>query len=253
MVATPQPEDWGAQLDALKRRIDEMERKTLYSASIGSGGLTVRGGFIRLVDDAGVERVYIGPSTFAQPPGVTQPVFQVRDASGAVRFGVYDAEPGATYEPTVWVFDDSNHVAFTTDQQGGIAEPWLNVAMYPRFIPTNFTNSTGTTWTLPASSCNGDIIWDGRIGKVSHPRIQFDVITGRVTGTNAVPTYTFWVNGVQEGSFSGTGHGGNIVGPFDISNLLGQTNIPVHVKVSATGTGTDLIACGMTGVHLRQS
>lgn len=253
MVATPQPDHLGAQLETLKRRLEEMERKTLYSASIGEGGLTIRGGYIRLLDDAGVERVLIGPSTFAQAPGTTQPVFQVRDNSGRVRLGVYDAEPGATYEPTVWIFDDSNHVAFTTDQQGGIAEPWIGVPMYPKFIPTSFNNSTDTTWTLPASACNGGVIWEGRIGKVSHPRIQFDVITGRVTGTGATPTYTFWVNGVQEGSFSGTGHGANLVGPFDISDLLAQTNIPVQVKVSAVGTGTDLIACGMLGVSLRQS
>lgn len=253
MVATPQPEDWGAQLDALQRRIEEMERKTLYSASIGSGGLTVKGGFIRLVDDAGVERLYIGPSTFQQPPGVTQPAFMVRDSSGRVRLGVYDAEPGAAYEPTVWIFDDADHVAFTTDQQGGIAEPWLPVPMYPKFIPTNFTNSTNTDPCLPASACNGGAIWNGRIGKVSHPRIQFDITRGRVTGTNAVPTYSFYVNTNLIGTHSHTDYGPTLVGPFDISNLLGTANIVVEVRVSATGTGTDLIACGMNAVYLRQS
>lgn len=253
MVATPQPEDLGAQLDALKRRIDEMERKTLYSASIGEGGLTVKGGYIRLVDDAGQERLFIGPSSFSMPPGQTQPVFWVRDSSGALRMGMFDNDVSG-YEPTFWVFDDSGHVAFTTDKNGGVAEPWLYVPMYPRFIPTNFTNATNTDYTLPASACNGGIVWEGRIGKVSHPRIQFDVVRGRVTGTNATPTYTLHVGDLgQIDSYSPTGYASEVRGPFDISTLLGQQNVAVQMKLSATGTGTDLIAAGINGVSLRQT
>src|SRR5688500_10030420 len=109
MVATPQPDGWAQQLEALSRRIDELDRKTLYSASIEEGGLTVKGGFIRLLDDAGQERVYIGPSTDSMPPGETQPVFRVRDNTGLIRLGVYDREPSG-YEPTFWTFDDSGHV-----------------------------------------------------------------------------------------------------------------------------------------------
>lgn len=252
MVATPQPDDFAAQVNGLQRQIDEINRKTLYSASIEDGGLTVKGGFIRLLDDNGQERVYIGPSTFSMPPGETQPVFLVRDASGSVRLGVFDNDSGG-YEPTFWTFDDSGHVAFTTDKNGGVAEPWVPVPMYMKFIPNSFVNSTDTDPTLPVSACNGGLIWNGRIGKVSHPYIQFDMIMGRVTGGSGSPTYTFWVNGTQVGSFSGTGYGSDIVGPFNISSLLSQTNIIVEVKVSATGTGTDLIACGMNGVWLRQT
>lgn len=253
MVATPQPDDVAAQLDALTRRLDEMDRKTLYSAQISQGGLTVQGGFIRVRDDAGAERLYAGPSTYAQDPGQTQPVFWVRDQSGNVRMGVYDAEPGATYEPTVWIFDKANRVALTTDRNGGLAEPWIYVPMYPRFIPTNLTNSTDTDWTLPVSSCNGGVIWEGRIGKVSHPRIQFDLATGRVTGGSGSPTYTLQLNGNTIGTFSGTAYGDNLIGPIDITAYLTLTNVTVQVRVSATGTGTDLIACGVNGVALRQT
>ena len=252
MVATPQPDDLAAQLEALTRRLDEMDRKTLYSAQISGGGLTIKGGFIRMLDDAGQERVYIGPSTYSMPPGQTQPVFWVRDATGAVRMGMFDSEPSG-YEPTFWTFDDSGHVAFTTDKNGGVAEPWVYVPMYPKFIPTSFPNATNTDPCLTVTACNGGVIWEGRIGKVSHPFIQFDMTTGRVTGVSGSPTYTFWVNGVQEGTFSGTAYGANLSGPYDISNLIGQTNISVQVKVTATGTGTDLISCGMLGVALRQT
>lgn len=251
MVATPQPDDIASQIDALVRRLDEMDRKTLYSAQISQGGLTVKGGFIRLVDDAGQERVYIGPSSTSMPPGQTQPVFMIRDQSGALRLAMYDNSAG--YEPTVWIYDDAGHVAFTTDQNGGVAEPWIYVPMYQRFIPTNFTNATNTDPCLPVSACNGGVIWEGRIGKVSHPFIQFDVVCGRVTGASGSPTYTFWVDGTQVGSFSGTTYQGQLLGPFNISSLIGQTNRSVQVKVSATGTGTDLIACGMLGVSLRQT
>lgn len=252
MVATPQPDDPAAQLDSIVRRLDEMDRKTLYSAQISNGGLTIKGGFIRLVDDAGQERLYVGPSSNSMPPGQTQPVFIVRDSAGAIRLGVYDNDV-AGYEPTVWIYDDAGHVAFTTDQNGGVAEPWVYVPMYQRFFPTAFPNATNTDPCLPVSACNGGVIWEGRIGKVSHPRIQFDMVLGRVTGTTGSPTYTFWVDGVQEGSFATTVYGSQVVGPFDISNLIGQSNRSVQVKVSATGTATDLISCGMLGVSLRQT
>jgi hypothetical protein len=251
MVASPQPDDPGSQLDALTRRIDELERKTLYSASIGEGGLTIRGGYLKMVDDTGTERLFIGESPDSMPPGQTQPVFRVRDSSGNIRLGVYDNSAG--YDPVVWIYDDSGHVAFTTDQNGGIAEPWIPIPMYARFIPTNFPNATGTFPTLPASACNGNGIWEGRIGKVSHPYIQFDIVTGRVTGTNAVPTYTFWVNGVQEGTLTTAVLGPNVVGPFDISNLIGFSNVTIEIKVSAVGTGTDLISCAVNGVWMRQT
>jgi hypothetical protein len=253
VVATPQPDDISAQVSNLQRQIDEMNRKTLYSASIEEGGLTIKGGFLRLLDDSGQERVFIGQSPFAQDTGDTQPVFWVRDDTGKIRLGVFDAEPGPTYKPTFWTFDDNQRVAFTTDQSGGVAEPWVPVPMYMKFIPNSFVNATNTDPTLPVSACNGGVIWNGRIGKVSHPRIQFDMITGRVTGGSGSPTYTFWVNGSQVGTFSGTGYGSNLVGPFDISSILTATNVIVEVKVSATGTGTDLIACGMNGVWLRQT
>ncbi len=253
MVATPQPDDIAAQITELKRQLDELNRKTLYSAQISSGGLTVKGGFIRLRDDAGQERVYAGPTEYAQPPGTTQPVFWVRDATGRVRLGVFDATAGATYEPTVWIFDKADRVALTTDVNGGLAEPWLYVPMYPKFIPTNFSNLTNTDPSLPVSACNGGVIWEGRIGKCSHPRIQFDLVTGRITGGSGSPTYTMWVDGVQVGSYSGTTYQNSLHGPYDISSKLGATNISVQVKVSATGTGTDLIACGMNGISLRQT
>jgi hypothetical protein len=252
VVATPQPDDPAYQIKALEKRIDEMERKTLYSAQISDGGLTIKGGFIRLLDDAGQERLYIGPSSFSMPPGETQPVFWVRDASGRIRLGVYDNNAGG-YEPTFWTFDDSSNVAFTTDINGGVAEPWVYLPMYPKFIPTNFANSTGTEPTLPASSCNGGVIWAGRIGKVSHPFIQFDIVTGRVTGTGATPTYTLWVGGVQLASYTNAAFFASVHGPYDISSLIGDTNVVVEIKVSATGTGTDLISCGVNGVALRQT
>jgi len=74
-----------------------------------------------------------------------------------------------------------------------------------------------------------------------------------MTGSSGSPTYSCYVNTDLVGTFSGTSYGSNIVGPFDISSLLGLSNIVVEVKVSATGTGTDLIACGMNAVWLRQS
>lgn len=252
-----QPSNVLDQLRELRRQVAEIRKASgLSSAILRGGGLSLlEAAFLKMVDTNGVLRLLVGGSTSTpMPDGSPQPVFIVNDSSGQNRFVIFDPDPVADgYVPVVWILDHLGNVVMTTDRNGGMAEPWIGVPMYARFFPSTFHDSTSTDPTLPVSACNGNTVWEGRIGKVSHPRIQYDLSAGRVTGVSGVPTYKFWVGNTELDSFSQTAQGGIVRGPFDISNRLGQQNVVVKVTVSATGTSTDRIAAGMYGVWLRQS
>jgi hypothetical protein len=257
VAQNPVPSDnvWD-YIAALERRVAAAEGRTLRNVVIPEGGVTIRGsGGLTVTSEDGTNRVFAGGSTnIPLSDGSPQPMFAVYDGNGQQRFAVYDPLPAVDgYVPVVWVRDHMGRVSITTDRNGGLAEPWISVPMYPRFFPSAFLDSTSTDPTLPVSACNGNTVWEGRIGKVSHPRIQYDITAGRVTGSSGVPTYRFFVGGVELDSFSQTAQGGVLRGPLDISSQLGQTNVPVKITVSATGTGTDRIAAGMYGVWLRQT
>lgn len=256
MGAVNHPEDYGSKLRDLERQLREIrDRVGNISAFIGQGGLTIGdNGALSMKDASGVERFFVGlRADIPLPDGSPQPVLIVRDSTGIVRFAIYDPDAASGYQPVVWIIDHLGQVVFTTDMNGGAAEPWIPVPLYRQFHDSAFPDAAGTTETLPVSACNGGVVWEGRIGKVSHPRIQYDANLGRVTGVSGNPTYTFHVGGTQLDSFNVTGFGANLRGPFDISDKLGDTNVVVQLKCSATGTGTDRIAMGMLGCWMRQT
>lgn len=247
-------------LDRIKRVEAELKRLRsaigLASATISRGGLTLtEGAFLRMIDANGIRRLFAGGDTdIPLPDGSPQPVFRVWDGAGQKRFAIYDPFPAVDgYVPVVWIWDHLDNIVLTSDRNGGMAEPWLAIPMYAKAFPDAFLDSTGTDLTLPVSACNGNTVWEGRIGKVSHPRIQLDFVGGRVTGSSGSPTYTFVVNGTTLDTFATTAYSSYLRGPFDISSLLGDLNVPVQLKVSATGTGTDRVACNMNAVYLRQT
>lgn len=251
------PEDWGTWKRTIEGQLREIrDRVGNVSGFIGQGGLQIGdSGSLRMTDAAGVDRLLVGFSTtIPLLDGSPQPIFYVRDALGTLRLAIYDPDPITDgYQPVVWVYDHLGHVAFTTDINGGVAEPWIPVPVYATAYPSTFLDSLGTDLTVPASACNGSAIWEGRIGKVSHPRIMFDGAFGRVTGVSAVPTYTFVVGGTTLDSFSQTSYSAAARGPFDISSKIGQTSVMVQLTVTATGTGTDRIAAQPHAVYLRQT
>lgn len=226
------------------------------SSVISRGGISLlESSFLKMVDTGGAERLFIGGDpTHPLVSGGPQPVMFARDASNVLRFAIYDPLPASDgYVPVVWIFDHVGRIVFTTDINGGMAEPWIPVPIFPKAWPSTFLDSLGTDLTVPVSACSGGAVWEGRIGKVSHPWIQYDGVFGRVTGVSGSPTYTFKVNGATVDSFTQTTYTPTLRGPFNISALLGQTNIPVQLTISATGTGTDRIAAQPNAVYLRQT
>ena len=237
------------RLEAFAEQIRKLAGNT--SSIISRGGLSlINDSFLKIVDSDGKQRLFMGKQSYG---GGDQTIFVLRDQNEAVRFGLFDFNMLDGYSPAVIIYDQLGHITYSTDSNGGMAEPWVPVVLYPKTWPSTFLDTTGTDNTLPVSACNGNSVWEGRIGKVSHPRIQLDFIGGRVTGTTGSPTYTFVVNGVTLDTWSQTAYAGQIRGPFDISSLLTQQNIIVQVKVTATGTGTDRIAAQPNACYLRQT
>lgn len=243
------PPDQGYLLQRLadmQRQIDEMRAaRSAEATTIGRAGLKV-------VDGTGQERLFMGHT--ASFEGVDQPVFFLRDAAGRLRLALYDPKPSSDgYQPVVWVYDHTGRVAFTTDINGGVAEPWIPVIGQNTAWPSTFLDIGTTYLTLPVSACTGVVAWEGWIGKVSHPKISYGGVFGRATGVSGTPTYTLKVNGTTVDSFSQTTISSDVRGPFDISSLLGVSTVTVQLSVSATGTGTDRIAAHIKHCYLRQT
>jgi hypothetical protein len=245
-------EDRLARIEQLLR---EIPRKTLHSASVGAGGITISDdGSLRMVDSNGVERLKIGTTSGFE--GFEQPIFFVRDANGKLRIAMYDPFPVTDgYQPVYWVFDHLDHVTFTTDKNGGVAEPHISVPLMQKFRDSTFgSDAPNSDPTLPVSALGSPATcWEGRISKVSHPRLVIDGSWGRVTGASGSPTYSLQLNGTEVGAWSQTSYGPALKGPYDIASFLAVSNVAVTLKVSATGTGTDRVAVGVYGCWMRQT
>lgn len=239
---------------ALEREVRALRKSAgLASAIVGRGGLTLlNDGALRMLDTDDQERLFIGQTSAFE--ATAQSVFFVRDQNGALRLAMYDPQPATGgYQPVVWIFDHLGHIAFTTDINGGCAEPWIPVAGQNSAWPSTFLDIGDLYLTLPVSACTGVKVWEGWIGKVSHPKISYGGVFGRATGVSGSPTYTFKVNGVTVDTFSQTTLDSSVRGPFDISSLLGVSTIVAQLSVSATGTGTDRIAAQIRHCWLRQT
>lgn len=256
MAPVNQPADLLSQVQDLRRQLDELRRTVgLSSATINRGGLSLlNNAFLRSVDSNGIERFFLGSTSSFE--GVDQPVLFIRDAAGKLRIAMYDPQPATDgYQPVFWVFDHADHVAFTTDKNGGVAEPHISVPMMQKFRDgTLGLDAPDSDPTLPISALGASVTcWEGRISKVSHPRLILAGAFGRVTGVSGAPTYSLQLNDVQIGTWNDTTYVIAEKGPFDIASYLGQANVTVKLKVSGTGTGTDRVAVAVYGCWLRQT
>lgn len=161
---TPPASDW------LVRRVTDLERQVrelqagrrLENATIGAGGLKVkggggvavqdgggitvegggqlivRGGALRASNSEGVEQVYVGPISVAGAPAGTGFIF--RRFTGEQVFGLEGADPEHQY---LAVRDAEGNIIFSDDAGTGqgLARPWLPVT----WAGSDFTQWPGTT------------------------------------------------------------------------------------------------------------
>lgn len=239
MVASPQPSDLASQLTQLRNEIEAIRR---------------------VASNAGTTSNTYSPHSDGSP----QRVPLMTDEQGNWRAAIWDPNtPSTQATQQWWMWDHLGNQFLTGDKNGGWATPWLQVPMYPRFqAATSVTPSTtGTPYgyasisTSASGMAQNQLLWEGRIPYVSHPRISVDGVWGPASGT-VVPTYTLKVSGSSVGTWSYTTltTGAQPVAPinsWDISSLLGRTQIQVQITVAWTSTG--VIAADVLGVYLRQT
>lgn len=234
-----------AILRMLLGRLDEDQRKTLYSASISQGGLTVQGGgAVRVRLDSGVDIFYAGPLNYLGTPyqGV-----MIRRADGTPIF--YTFPVSGDPNNIAWsFFDQAGREIISSDAvTGGLARPWIPVFLNPKMA---MPAGTFTYYNLAVTAVETQL-WEGRIPFVSQPYIEVDGVWGQASGSNST-TYRLKVNGTQVGSWVVSGGlVNNRRGPFDISAYLNTTWASVELTVQSTGTGVQ--ACHVVGCSMRQT
>lgn len=165
----------------------------LRNASISDGGLTIKGGFFRMLSKAtgGVTQFFLGPVAPGLPDGTPQQGWLVNRADDTMVLGLYDSDTanGQFNQALSW-FDRKGNVVFADDTDGGqgIARPWLS----GHFAPARFND-----WTVSTTSATFETLWEQRID-LQQPRLQVtywaSMDAAGTTGQTRV-----MVNGVQFG------------------------------------------------------
>lgn len=237
--------------------------RRLENASVGAGGIRLKSGGGMTVEDGGDVNINGGLLQVRAANGRAimrigpdeqgRPVFQLFSDEGVLIFRTFYLASG----PLTWALHDlTGRLVLSADGETGVglAEPWVPVVGSPKCFPSTFLDAAGTDATLPISAITSEsTVWEGRIGKVSHPKIQVDWIGGRVTGVSGTPTYRFYAGGTLLGTWSHTAYQAQLHGPYDITDKIGDTNVSVQVRAQGTGTGTDRVAVQMLGVWMRQT
>lgn len=144
--------------DRIQKMIEDAVAKLarsgmLRNASIAEGGLTIKGGFLRLMSAVvgGVETFYAGPITPALPDGSYQPGMIVRRNDGTVVLQLWDPIPSVgDYSQFLAWLDRQGNAIFTddTDSGFGIARPHLAHSFYPSRVQDFPTTTSATFETI---------------------------------------------------------------------------------------------------------
>lgn len=233
----------------------------LNSATISGGTLTVqKNGSIRMISPDGKQLLWIGAGASPHADGTPQQITEIFDENGHARIMVWDpGNPSSRTNQQIYMYDDNDHLVFTTDVNGGQAVPWFNVPLYPYFSPAGQDPSFNGAWndyaainTGAIGMAPGNIMWEGRIPYATHPMVSIDGIWGNAGGSVSDIEYALVVGDTTIGTWTRSSITTETVGPWDISNLLSQTQVPVQVVVT-DWTGSGLIACQPLGCYLRQT
>ncbi|MCO1575374.1 hypothetical protein M8C13_06315 [Crossiella sp. SN42] len=170
MPLTPRPNDH--LLDWFRRvegRLDENDRRTLYSVVISSGGLTIQDlGGIKMLDNDGEITFFTGGADgdWVRPDGTPQPITYIADDRGHWRIAVFDPQPRQEgYRQFVAIWDHSGNIILGDDAHSGagLARPYIPLSVSGVFQDWPVTKATEWT-TLEQIRYNHQ-----------HPKIKVDV------------------------------------------------------------------------------
>lgn len=241
------------EIRSLRREVAELRSRSLQNAGVPDGGLLISGtGGLRVVDADGDENLFIGGFTgsLARPDGNPQRVIVYRDDAGHARFAIWDPNPngGDGYQQAIFEWDHLGNIVHSTDRNGGLARPWLQVHLYPLFAM-----AAGTFSYANLTAATGErTLWEGR-ATISHPWLLMDGVWGQASGTALSNTYRLKLNGTTVGTW--TEASTPVVaqrGPFDVSSFLMQDNVAVQLTLQSSGSA-GAVACQPFGCHLRQT
>lgn len=214
----------------------------LRNASISDGGLTILGGFLKLIDKVlGVTLFYVGPVSPNKADGTPQQGWIVRRADGTVVLQLLDQYPtdvgGALQQALNW-FDRSGNVVLADDTNGGVglARPHLASAFYAS-RQQDFLKSTAAGF---------ETIYRARVEK-QQPKLYVEAWgTSDTAGTTGQMQVV--VNGTVMGAAQNVASGVVTLfsfGPAAVAGNYGDTlNVEIQVKRTA-GTGSVQVGASM--------
>jgi hypothetical protein len=151
-VTAPIPSDfWGRIRQMISDEVAKFFRSgPLRNASISDGGLTIRGGFFRLLF-GNVQLFYLGPVNPPLPDGRPQQGWIVKRADGTTVLDLRDADvaDGLVLQALNWRDRQGNVVlADDTNSGQGLARPYLQAAFYPARFGDYLGSTSGSFETL---------------------------------------------------------------------------------------------------------
>lgn len=135
----------------------------LRNASITGGGLSIRGGFLRLLA-GGVQTFYVGPVTPAMPDGSAQQGWIVRREDGSTALALYDPDPASGgFFQFLALYDRAGNIVMSddTDSGQGLARP---------YVPGTFHRTRYADFSVSTVSGTWETLWDTYLPK-QHPRL----------------------------------------------------------------------------------
>lgn len=220
----------------------------LRNASISDGGLTIKGGFLRLLTKAvgGIEQFYIGPTGEILGNGEYQQFLRVRRADGSTVLRLWDAFPDAdgTLNQALSWLDRLGNVVVADDTDGGmgIARPYLPAVFYP---------SRSSDFPSTNSAAFGAI--HRAMMTKQQPKL-FVSVWGFNDTAGATGEIRVMVNGVQLGSTVTTGNTAVTQYNFGPAVVAGDYMQELWVEIQARlVTGTGVVRVGAAWVDGRQT
>jgi hypothetical protein len=176
----------------------------LRSASIGEGGLTIKGGFLRALplDEAAAVSFYVGRIVSAvdgsyQGTGV---LLQQPDGTdiAVIRTAEGDFGPGKSI---VSLRDSGERVVFATDAASGqgMARP---------YVPGGFYRQRSADWSVSTTAGAFEGLWKAEMPK-QQPRLRV-ATQAATTASDTTGEIRVMVNGVQMGAVAAIGSGPTI-------------------------------------------
>lgn len=241
------PDFWTRVQQMIDRGVAAAMRSgPLRNASISDGGLSITGGFLRLVYET-FNMLYVGPVTPSAGDGTPQQAIRLRRADGTMALQIHDAFPGAdgnSFNQALTLFDRSGNAIFAddTDSGQGIGRPYLPFVAY---------RSDSNDWPLTTSTTFVTKHWAH--GPKQQPKLFVEAWMG-ATDPAAIAEVQVMVNGVVWGAAqSGTAGAvtGHLFGPATVSGTHLQTlEIEVQYRL-ASGVGS--VKCGVARIEGRQT